>query len=160
MVAGRTAWGATYTHCRMLIVALIGYATDAPIPMRKLLLRWVIALPYLMRSHLMDYKPGCDSLEHLLTDTEVRCTSCTALSFILSEVVSLQNTCSMTLSCAQELPPDVLSKTLYISCSICMHIACCNSKMDQSEWLEVLRHATSALQGWCQVLVSTWLFAA
>lgn len=70
--AARSAWGATYTHCRTLMARFQGYAHDAPLPMRKLLLRWIIALPYLMRSHLADYKPGSDSLEHLLTQDEVR----------------------------------------------------------------------------------------
>ena len=70
--AARTAWGATYTHCRTLLARFQGYAHDAPLPMRKLILRWIIALPYLMRSHLADYKPGSDSLEHLLTESEVR----------------------------------------------------------------------------------------
>jgi hypothetical protein len=55
----------------MMMATFKGYAHDATIPMRKFLLRWVIALPYLMRSHLVDYKPGCDSLEHLLTEPEV-----------------------------------------------------------------------------------------
>jgi predicted membrane chloride channel (bestrophin family) len=72
MCAARSQWGAIYTQCRMLMARFQGYAYDAPIPVRKLLLRWIIALPYLVRSHLMDYKPGCDSLEHLLSKHEVR----------------------------------------------------------------------------------------
>jgi predicted membrane chloride channel (bestrophin family) len=72
MHAARTAWGAVYTHCRMLIARFQAYARDAPLPVRKLILRWIVAMPYLMRSHLADYKPGCDSLEHLLTKAEVR----------------------------------------------------------------------------------------
>jgi hypothetical protein len=56
----------------MLIARFQAYAHDAPLPMRKLILRWIIALPYLMRSHLVDYKPGSDSLEHLFTEAEVR----------------------------------------------------------------------------------------
>jgi hypothetical protein len=39
--------------------------------MRQLFLRWTIALPYLMRSHLLDYHKGSDSLEELLLDAEV-----------------------------------------------------------------------------------------
>lgn len=38
---------------------------------RKFILRWTIALPYVMRTHLIDYKPGSDSLEELLPHDEV-----------------------------------------------------------------------------------------
>lgn len=33
-------------------------APDTPEPVRRALVRWTIALPYTMRCHLMDYKPG------------------------------------------------------------------------------------------------------
>jgi hypothetical protein len=48
------------------------FAPGAPLPQRMALLRWTIALPYVMRAHLLDYKPGSDSLDELLTLEEVR----------------------------------------------------------------------------------------
>ena len=45
---------------------------DASPKVRKLLLRWTLALPYLMRSHLLEYKVGADTLGELLTEVEVR----------------------------------------------------------------------------------------
>jgi hypothetical protein len=34
----------------------------------------IIALPFPMQSHLADYQPGSDALEHLFTNTEACCT--------------------------------------------------------------------------------------
>lgn len=65
-----------YTTCRTFIAKLQAYAPDAPVNTRKLVLRWVIALPYVMRTHLVDYKPGSDSLEELLPKEEVRSHAC------------------------------------------------------------------------------------
>lgn len=50
---------------------LQAYAPEMPMSSRKLILRWVIVLPYAMRTHLVDYKPGSDSLEELLPEEEV-----------------------------------------------------------------------------------------
>ena len=44
---------------------------DAPPEVRAMILRWTCALPYLMRSHLLHYKTGSDSLQELLTAEEV-----------------------------------------------------------------------------------------
>ena len=71
MYAARTAWGAVYTWCRTFLMRLQAYKHDMPISLRQFMLRWTIALPYLMRSHLSDYRPGCDSIEDLLTHNEV-----------------------------------------------------------------------------------------
>ena len=38
-----------------------------------MILRWTCALPYLMRSHLLHYKTGSDSLQELLTADEGVC---------------------------------------------------------------------------------------
>ena len=76
MRAARTAWESVYTWCRSFLVRAQAYAPDCDIAMRRLLLRWTIALPYLMRSHLSDYKPGSDALQHLLTVDEVRSRGC------------------------------------------------------------------------------------
>ena len=50
--AARTAWGAVYTYCRTFLARMEAYAGDAELPMRQLLMRWTIALRYLMRSRL------------------------------------------------------------------------------------------------------------
>lgn len=42
------------------------------VPLRKALFRWAIALPYVMRSHLLDYAHGSEALEELLTAEEVQ----------------------------------------------------------------------------------------
>ena len=68
----RQAWGATFTYMRQLMVRLQTYCYDAPLPMRQLMVRWVIALPYLMRMHLEEYADHAGSLEKLLTPAEVR----------------------------------------------------------------------------------------
>ena len=68
----RQAWGATFGYMRELIVRLHMYCYDAPLPMRQLMVRWVIALPYLMRMHLEEYADHAGSLEKLLTPAEVR----------------------------------------------------------------------------------------
>ena len=60
-----------YTCCRVFIAKTQAYAPAMPVHTRKLILRWTIALPYVMRTHLVDYKPGSDSLEELLTRPEV-----------------------------------------------------------------------------------------
>jgi hypothetical protein len=73
--AARTQWGAVYTWCRTFLMRIQAYAHGMPLPMRQLFLRWTIALPYLMRSHLSDYRPGSDSIETLLTASEARCAS-------------------------------------------------------------------------------------
>lgn len=70
--AARTAWTAVYTECRMFVARAQSYSPEMPIPMRRLIMRWVIALPYLLRSHLLDYQPGSDSVEELLRPEEVR----------------------------------------------------------------------------------------
>ena len=44
---------------------------DCPLHLRKALMRWTITLPYVMRTHLLDYEPGVDALEELLTSDEV-----------------------------------------------------------------------------------------
>lgn len=44
---------------------------DCPLHLRKALMRWTITLPYVMRTHLLDYEPGVDALEELLTNDEV-----------------------------------------------------------------------------------------
>lgn len=61
-----------YTYCRTFLARMEAYAGDADLPMRQFLMRWTIALPYLMRSHLTGYLPGSDSIEALLTEPEVR----------------------------------------------------------------------------------------
>ena len=67
----RSAWGAVYTWCRTFMSRMVGYAHNVPPPMRQFTLRWTIALPYLLRSHLSYYKPGSDNIEALLTAEEV-----------------------------------------------------------------------------------------
>ena len=61
-----------YSWLRSFTSRAQAYLPNAPPPVRAALLRWTIALPYLMRSHLMSYAPGSDSLEALLTADEVR----------------------------------------------------------------------------------------
>ena len=61
-----------YSWLRSFTSRAQAYLPDAPPLVRAALLRWTIALPYLMRSHLMSYAPGSDSLETLLTADEVR----------------------------------------------------------------------------------------
>jgi ion channel-forming bestrophin family protein len=68
----RSAWGAVYTDCRMFILKSQALCRNAPDNLRKAILRWTIALPYAMRTHLTNYKPGADSLELLLTQAEVK----------------------------------------------------------------------------------------
>ena len=40
LIAARQAWGATFCYIRQLMVRLMNYCYDAPVPMRQLLLRW------------------------------------------------------------------------------------------------------------------------
>ena len=42
-------------------------APDTPVHVRRALVRWTIALPYTMRCHLMDYKPGSGAAHVLCT---------------------------------------------------------------------------------------------
>jgi hypothetical protein len=74
--AVRSAWGPVNVYCFNFIVQAQAYLPHARANTRKMLLRWTIALPYLLRSHLLNYKPGSDSLEELLTANEVRSSSC------------------------------------------------------------------------------------
>lgn len=70
--AARKAWGTVYVYCRSLIYTVQAHAPNAPLEQRMALLRWTIVLPYVMRTHLLDYKDGSDSVEELLTADEVR----------------------------------------------------------------------------------------
>ena len=45
---------------------------ECPLHLRKALMRWTITLPYVMRTHLLNYEPGTDALEELLTRDEVQ----------------------------------------------------------------------------------------
>ena len=71
--AARSAWGTVFNFMRAFTTRIQAYAPDASLPARQQLLRWMIAFAYLMRSHLIFYRQGSDSLEALLLDSEVRC---------------------------------------------------------------------------------------
>lgn len=60
-----------YTCLRSFIGKTQAYVPDMPVNMRQLIVRWAIALPYAMRTHLLDYKPGSDALQELLRPDEV-----------------------------------------------------------------------------------------
>ena len=44
---------------------------DFPLDLRKAFMRWTITLPYVIRAHLLEYGPGTDTLDELLTRDEV-----------------------------------------------------------------------------------------
>ena len=69
--AARSAWQPVNLHCFQFIGKAQAYLHDTDVSTRKMILRWTIALPYLLRSHLLNYKPGCDELDKLLTPAEV-----------------------------------------------------------------------------------------
>lgn len=71
--AARSAWGPVNVYTNVFLTKAQAFLPGADAAARKLLLRWTIALPYLLRSHLLDYESGADSLENVLTATEVRC---------------------------------------------------------------------------------------
>jgi hypothetical protein len=85
LYTARSSWGPVNVYCFNFIIKSQTYLHDAPLAVRQMLLRWTIALPYLLRSHVLDYKPGADSLEELLTDAEV----CLFLSFVLCVVTGV-----------------------------------------------------------------------
>ena len=72
MCAARASWGATFTYTRMFMIRAQTYAYNAPVPMRQLLLRWTIAMPYLMRMHIEEYRVDAGNMKALLTPAEVR----------------------------------------------------------------------------------------
>ena len=44
---------------------------DCSLKLRKALMRWTITLPYIIRAHLLEYGPGTNALDELLTKDEV-----------------------------------------------------------------------------------------
>ena len=70
--AARSAWGPLNVYTNIFITKAQAFLPHADPAVRKLLLRWTVAMPFLLRSHLLDYAEGSDSLEELLTATEVR----------------------------------------------------------------------------------------
>jgi predicted membrane chloride channel (bestrophin family) len=69
--AARSAWGRVHLYCWTFVAKAQAYLATADPNARKLLMRWAIALPYIMRSQLLDNRAGSDSLEDLLTTSEV-----------------------------------------------------------------------------------------
>jgi predicted membrane chloride channel (bestrophin family) len=55
----------------MFILKISTWCPDAPVPLRKAFLRWTIALPYVMRAHLLDYVQGSEALDKLLMKGEI-----------------------------------------------------------------------------------------
>lgn len=71
MHAVRSAWGMMYGLARIFIAKAQAHLPRAPPPARLFLLRWLIALPYLMRGQLAETR-GPDGLRNLLTPSEAR----------------------------------------------------------------------------------------
>lgn len=67
----RCAWGDVYTNMRSLLRKAMNYSPNATLAQRQMFVRWVVAAPYIMRSHLMDYIPGSIDLSDLLTEMEI-----------------------------------------------------------------------------------------
>ena len=67
----RSAWAGIYISTRNLILKSQSFGPATMTQRQRLLIvRWVIALPYVLRSHLLSYVPGSLALEHLLTPDE------------------------------------------------------------------------------------------
>lgn len=54
------------------MVRLLSYTDDLSLSQRRFFVRWVAALPYLMRTHLYDYPHGLDNPFGGLLPAEVR----------------------------------------------------------------------------------------
>ena len=70
-VEARGAWGTIFIVLRNLIFKTQAFAPPSMTVRQRLkFVRWVMTLPYVMRSHLLSYVPGSLALEHLLTEEE------------------------------------------------------------------------------------------
>ena len=83
----------------MFVTRIQSYRHSIPVPMRQYFLRWTIALPYLLRSHLRDYEPGADSIEELLLPEEVRSMLACGDAGSLSVTVCLPRVCVCVCVC-------------------------------------------------------------
>ena len=67
----RLAWEKVYSSIRNMSAKTQAFAPATMTEkQRKMFVRWIITLPYVMRSHLLSYVPGTLVLEPLLSESE------------------------------------------------------------------------------------------